>query len=144
MNKFVAFFLVVLIFVAVGPAIGTTAVFLGSVYPEIMKSAGYGLDIIFKGLGFVLFVGYLFGWAFALVAGIFVAVAGIWFRWNNFVAPVAAAVFSTLSGALFVPLIFQISAEPSGVTWFFPACLLATFVCWFLTRGIVRSAWPSV
>ena len=144
MNKFAAFFLVVVIFVVVGPAIGTTAVFLGSVYPEIMKSAGYGLDIIFKGLGFVLFVGYLFGWAFALVAGIFVAVTGIWMRWNNFLVSVAAAVFATLSGALFVPLIFQISAEPSGVVWFFPACLLATFVCWFLTRGIVRKAWLSV
>ena len=143
MNKLVALFLVVLIFVLVGPAIGTTAVFVGSVYPEIMKSAGYSLDIIFKGLGFVILIGYVLGWSFALVAGIFVAVAGIWFRWNNFLVPIAAAVTSTLLGALLVPAIFQIQAVPESVIWFFPACLLAVFICWFLTRGIVRRTWQS-
>jgi hypothetical protein len=109
-----------------------------------MKSANYGIRILFQGLGFVLFFGYIFGWVFALVAGIVVAVLGIFLRWNNFLVPVAGAVVSTLSGAAFVPLIFQIRAEPSGVTWFFPACLFATFVCWFLTRGIMRRTWPSV
>ncbi|MBY0532577.1 MAG: hypothetical protein K2P86_11465 [Xanthobacteraceae bacterium] len=143
MNKFAALFLVVLIFIVVGPAVGTLAVFVGSGFAEIMRSANYGIDILIRGLGFVLFFGYIFGWAFALVAGIFVAVAGIWFRWNSFLAPIAAALASTLSGALFVPVIFQLRAEPSGVIWFFPACLLATFVCWFLTRGIVRRTWQS-
>jgi hypothetical protein len=143
MNKFVGFFLVVLIFVAVGPAIGAIAVFVGSGYAEIMRNAQYGIGIVFQGLGFVMFFGYIFGWAFALIAGIFVAVAGIFFGWNNFLAPVGGAVTSTLSGAAIVPLIFQISADPSGVVWFFPACLLATFICWFLTRGIVRRTWPS-
>lgn len=144
MNKIVALFLVVVIFVVAGPAIGTLAVFVGSGFAEIMRSADYGIGILFRGLGFVLFFGYIFGWVFALVAGIVVAVAGIWLRWNSFLAPVAGAVVSTLSGALFVPLIFQIKADPAGATWFFPACLLATFVCWFLTRGIVRRTWPSV
>ena len=144
MNKFAALFLVVLIFVALGPAIGTLAVFVGSGYAEIMRNANYGLGIVFQGLGFVMFFGYLFGWAFALIAGIFVAVAGIWFRWNHFLVSVAAALVATLSGGLIVPLLFQIKADPAGVVWFFPACLLATFVCWFLTRGIVRRTWLSV
>jgi len=143
MNKFVGLLLTVLIFVAVGPAIATLAVFIGSGFAEIMKSANYGIGILFRGLSFVMFFGYIFGWAFALVAGLFVAIAGIWFRWNGFLAAIAAAVVSTLSGAAFVPLLFQIRADPSGVTWFFPACLLATFVCWFLTRSIVRRTWQS-
>jgi hypothetical protein len=143
MNKFVALLLTVLIFVVVGPGIGTLAVFIGSGFAEIMRSANYGIDILIRGLGFVMFFGYIFGWAFALVAGLFVAITGIWFRWNSFLAPIAAAVVSTLSGALLVPTIFQIRADPSGVTWFFPACLLATLVCWFLTRGIVRKTWQS-
>jgi hypothetical protein len=143
MNKFLALFLVVLIFVIVGPAVGTLAVFIGSGLAEIMRSANYGIDILFRGLGFVLFFGYIFGWAFALIAGLIVAIAGIWFRWNSFLAPVVAAAVSTSLGVFLVPVIFQIRAEPSNVTWFFPACLLATFVCWFLTRGIVRKTWPS-
>jgi hypothetical protein len=144
MNKFVGLFLVVLIFVGLGPAIGAFAVFVGSGYAEIVRSANYGFDILFRGLGFVMFIGYLFGWAFALVAGLFVAIAGIFARWNGFLAPVAAAAVSTLSGALLVPMMFRISADPAGALWFFPACLLATFICWFLTRGIVRRTWQSV
>jgi hypothetical protein len=143
MNKILALLLTVLIFVVVGPAVGALAAFIGSGFAEIMRNAQHGIGIIFQGLGFVLFFGYIFGWAFALVAAVVVAVLGIWFRWNNFLAPVAGAVVSTLTGALFVPVIFQMSAEPSNVTWFFPTCLLATFVCWFLTRGIVRRTWPS-
>lgn len=144
MNKFVALLLTVLIFVVVGPAIGVIAVFIGSGYGEIFRSANYGADILFKGLGFVLFFGYIFGWAFALIAGLFVAVAGIWFRWNSFLAPVAAALIATLLGGLLIPLILQIQADPAGLVWFFPACVLAAFVCWFLTRRIVRSTWQSV
>jgi hypothetical protein len=144
MNKFVGLFLVVLIFVGLGPAIGAFAVFVGSGYAEIVRSANYGFDILFRGLGFVMFIGYLFGWAFALVAGLFVAIAGIFARWNGFLAPVAAAAVSTLSGVLLVPMMFRISADPAGALWFFPTCLLATFICWFLTRGIVRRTWQSV
>jgi hypothetical protein len=109
-----------------------------------VRSANYGFDILFRGLGFVMFIGYLFGWAFALVAGLFVAIAGIFARWNGFLAPVAAAAVSTLSGVLLVPMMFRISADPAGALWFFPTCLLATFICWFLTRGIVRRTWQSV
>ena len=58
--------------------------------------------------------------------------------------PVVGAVVSTLAGALLVPVIFQMTAEPSSVTWFFPTCLFATFVCWLLTRGIVRRTWQTV
>jgi hypothetical protein len=144
MNKFVALLLTVLVFVVVGPAIGVLAVFFGTGYADIMRNAQYGIGIIFQGLSFVMLFGYIFGWSFALVAGLVVAIAGIWFRLNNLLAPVLAAVVSTLLGGLLVPLIFQIKADPSGVVWFFPACLLATVVCWYLTRGIVRRTWLSV
>jgi hypothetical protein len=144
MNKILAFVLTVLIFIVVGPAVGALAAFIGSGFSEIMRNAQHGIGIIFQGLGFVLFFGYIFGWAFALVAGLVVAILGIWLRWNNFLAPVVGAVVSTLAGAALVPVIFQMTAEPSSVTWFFPTCLFATFICWFLTRPIVRRTWPSV
>jgi hypothetical protein len=143
MNKFAALLLTVLVFLVVGPAIGVIAVFIGSGYGEIFRSANHGADILFRGFGFVLFFGYIFGWAFALIAGVVVAVAGIWMRWNNFLAPVAAALIATLSGGLLIPVLFQIQADPGGLAWFFPACLLAAFICWLLTRGIVRRTWLS-
>lgn len=144
MNKFLAFILVILIFAAVGPFVGTLVVFITSNYAEFSKLIqGYSFASLFKGFSFVLFLGYIFGSAFAVVAGIFVAVAGIWGKWNNFFVPVAAALVSTLSGALFIPVMFSMQADASGFTWFFPACLAATFVCWFLTRPIVRRTWPS-
>lgn len=143
MKKILMFLLVVLIFVALGPAVGTLAVFVGSVLPEIIKSSNIGIGV-FQGLSFVMFIGYVFGWAFALAAGVFVAAAGIWFGWNNFLAPVAGALFSTLAGGLSAPLIFQLQPDVSSLVWFLPACLLATFVCWYLTRGIVRRTWQSV
>jgi hypothetical protein len=144
MKKFVAFVLIVLVFAAVGPFVGALIVFVTSNYAEFSKLLeGYSFTSLFKGFSFVLFLSYIFGSAFAAVAGTFVAVAGLWARWNNFLVPVAAALFSTVSGFVLVPLIFGISAEPSGFTWFFPACLGATFVCWFLTRRFVRATWPS-
>jgi hypothetical protein len=145
MNKIIAFILVVIIFAGLGPFFGTVVVFVTSNYAEFAKLLeGASAAQIFGGFSFVLFLGYLFGTAFAVVAGVFVAVAGIWFRWNNLLAPVAAALVSTLSGAAFVPLMFQMPVDASGFTWFFPACLAATFVCWLLTRRIVRRTWPSV
>jgi hypothetical protein len=142
MPKILALVLVVLIFVAIGPLIGSLALWLGSNFSALTRG-NIDLSHFFNGFLFVLFFGYLLGFAFALIAGIFVAVAGVWMRWNNILMPLAAAAAATLLGFVLLPAFMNITVGDVGLHWLFLICLSGTFVCWLLTLPIVRRAWPS-
>lgn len=142
MSGILALVLVVLLFVAGGPLIGSLALWLGSNF-SALSSGNVSLEHFFNGFLFVLFFGYLLGLAFAVVAGIFVAVVGIWMRWNNILVPLAAAAAATLVGFALLPAAMNITMSDVGIHRLFLICLSGALVCWFLTRGLVRRTWPS-
>jgi hypothetical protein len=150
-SKAVAFALVILIFVALGPPVGST----GMLIFVVMGSLGQSSQSIGDQIGsflLLLFVSaplsYIVGATFAFVAGVVVATTGIFMRWNNFISSILAGV----AALLLVPLMGQLSSKNlirpetllaglrSELT---PVCLLAAFVCWFVTRGIVRATWQN-
>ncbi|MBY0532576.1 MAG: hypothetical protein K2P86_11460 [Xanthobacteraceae bacterium] len=93
-------------------------------------------------LWLILFFGYVVGIGYALIAGILVATAGIWGRRNNFLVPAVAALAASALGSYAVTLYFKPMHE-GNLIGVFPICLIATFVCWYFTRGIVRKTWQS-
>jgi hypothetical protein len=82
-------FSLLLIFIAIGPLIGSLSLWLGSNFSALSRG-NVGIDQFFNGFLFVLVFGYFLGFAFALISGIVVAAAGLWMRWNNFLVPIIA------------------------------------------------------
>ncbi|MBK8009254.1 MAG: hypothetical protein IPK23_13125 [Rhizobiales bacterium] len=142
-SKVIAFILVVLIFVAIGPLIGSLSLWLGSNFSALSRG-NVGIDQFFNGFLFVLVFGYFLGFAFALISGIVVAAAGLWMRWNNFLVPIIAAAIATLAGFVLLPAVMNITMADVGTHWLFLLCLSGAFVCWLLTIRIVRRTWQSV
>lgn len=141
-SKVLAFILAVLIFVVIGPLAGSLALWLGSNF-SMLTSGNVSLSNFFNGFMFVLLFGYVLGFAFALIAGLVVAVAGLWLRWNNLLVAFAAAAAATLSGYILLPAFMSITMGDVGVHWLFLLCLSATLLCWLLTLPIVRRTWQS-
>lgn len=147
-SRIKAFFLVVLVFAVLGPAIG------GLLYGAIVAFAVAGANSGAAGAytvvsGYLLFLllsvisGYLFGMPHALIAGAIVAAAGIWKQWNNVLVALAAGVIASVAGT-FIVLLGQPSAvDTTIVLWSMPSSLVAALVCWFITRSIVRATWTS-
>ncbi len=142
MSKALAFLLVLLIFVALGPGAGALALWVGSNYSALL-GGNMNIAYFFNGFLFVLMFGYLLGFIFALIAGVFVAVVGIWAKWNNILVPLVAAGVAALLGVYAAPVLFKVNADPAATPWLYPICLAGSLVCWFLTRRFVRRTWPS-
>jgi len=135
--------MVVAIFVAVGPLFGGFAIWFSFGVANLLGfgPTRYVLAQYLAVLPIFLLGGLVVGISYAPLAGIIVGVAGVWMRWNNFVVPIVAAVVANAIGAFLIMLYMPYTDKPKfGLL---PWCLLATFVCWFLTRGIVRRTWPS-
>lgn len=141
-----AFFLVLLLFAVLGPAVG--GVLFGAVAGALAawNSTAGPVAALFGYIAFVilaLIYAYVLGIAHALVAGVIVAVLGIWRRSNRAaVALLAGAIASVVGTAIahpFNPDFFRFAA----VLFYLPICLVAAWVCWYVTRGIVRATWPN-
>jgi hypothetical protein len=143
-----AFFLVVLTFVALGPPIG--GLLFGMVTTFIVAWVNSGGATMYNvGSGYIVLVGlsilfsYLFAIPHALIAGVIVAVAGIWWRWSNIFVALAAGAVASVAGTLPL-LVHQPGAvDPMRILYFMPSSLLAAFVCWYITRGIISATWNS-
>jgi hypothetical protein len=142
LSKTLAFVLVVLVFIVIGPAVGSLSLWTGSNFSALL-SGNMNIAYFFRGFLFVLMFGYLLGFVFALIAGIFVSIVGIWAKWNNLLVPVIAAGIAALLGIYVSPALFKAKADIAATPWLFPICLPAAFVCWFLTRRIVRATWQN-
>jgi hypothetical protein len=143
-----SFFIVIIIFIGLGPLVGSLAVWIAASVSKLVAADGNigspGPVGYFAALWLVLFFGYVIGIGYALVAGILVAVAGIWVRWNNLFVPFMAALAASLIGSYIVTLYyFRPLTNDWTITGIFPICLVATLVCWYVTRGIVRATWQS-
>ena len=143
----VAFFLVVLVFAALGPAVG--GVLFGAITGASVawNSSAGPVAVVFGYIAFVFLTviyAYFLGIAHALVAGVIVAATGIWKQWNNVVVPLLAGAIASVVGTgvayPFDPEFFSAAA----VLIYLPICLVAALVCWYITRGIVRATWQSV
>jgi hypothetical protein len=144
-----AYFLVTVIFLGIGPLVGSLAVWIAASVSKFVAANGNigspGPVGYLAALWLVLFFGYVIGIGYALVAGVLVAVAGIWMRWNNLFVPFVAALAASLIGSYIVTLYnLRPLTNDWTITGIFPICLVATLVCWYVTRGIVRATWQSV
>lgn len=142
----VAFFLVLLVFAALGPAVG--GILFGAVTGALVawNSSAGPVAVVFGYIAFVFLVviyAYFLGIAHALVAGVIVAATGIWKQWNNVIVPLLAGAVASVAGTAvaypFNPEFFNAAA----VLIYLPICLVAALVCWYITRGIVRATWQS-
>lgn len=140
-----AFALVLLVFVGLGPLVGSLALWIPVSVMRVVNMGVSHADPVgyFSALAVVLFFGYLIGIVYALIAGLVVAVAGIFMRWNNVLVPVAAAALASLIGPYIPWLYSKLFSGQMDWTGIFPICLIAALVCWFFTRGIVRATWQS-
>jgi hypothetical protein len=143
-----AFFLVVLTFAALGPPIGGLLFGMVTTFSVAWVNSG-GATMYNVGSGYIVLVGlsvffsYLFAIPHALIAGVIVAVAGIWWRWSNVFVALAAGAVASVAGTLPL-LVHQPGAiDPMRIFYFMPSSLLAAFVCWYITRGIVRATWQN-
>jgi hypothetical protein len=102
-----SFFVVVVIFVSFGPLVGGLAVWI-SVSAARLVNIGISNDPIgyFSMLALILLFCHLVGIVYALIAGIVVASAGIFMRWNNLLVPFLAAAAASLIGP-FVPWFYS-------------------------------------
>lgn len=141
-SKTASFIVIVLIFVAIGPLVGSLALWLGSNFSALSRG-NISIGQFFNGFLFVLVFGYFLGFVFGLISGIVVAVAGLWMRWNNFLVPFIAAALATLSGFVLLPAFMNVTMTDVGAHWLFLLCLSGAFVCWLLTLRIVRRTWQS-
>lgn len=137
--------LVVIIFIGLGPLAGGLAVWIFISVPRVINMGIGHSDPVgyMQVLAFILFFGYVIGIGYALVAGIVVAVAGIWMRWNNLLTPFLAAAIATIVGTYVISLGVPEVMGDTKLPGMFAICLLAALVCWFLTRGIVRATWQD-
>lgn len=133
--------LVVIIFAGVGPFIGGLVLLQDATISNPAASFGGGISGYFDKVLFTLILGYVFGVGYAFIAGVIVAVTGIWMKLNNFLVPLVAGV--AVSALPVGWLYFGTTVNFGMIPWLLPICLIAAFICWFLTRGIVRRTWQS-
>ena len=143
-TRVVRFLIVVIIFALLGPLVGGIAVWAASTAYAVSIGAvpAEQLPLLFVTLTLIVFGAYPTGIYFALAAGIIVGAAGIWGRWNGLPVPVIAAAIASL--LVWLPTSLSLAprwGEPKLAVTFL-ICLLASIVCWFAVRGIVRSTWP--
>lgn len=143
-----AFFFVVLVFAALGPAVGGLA--FGSVAGVIVTRANSGgadiLTLIYRYVAFVAFsmlFSYFLGIAHALIAGVVVAAAGIWKQWNNILVALAAGIIASVTGTVALHFRQLELVDTTGILWFMPSSLAAALACWYLTRSTIRATWNS-
>jgi hypothetical protein len=141
-----AFFLVVLTFVVLGPAVGGFLFGLVAAFAAAWANSG-GASVLTIVSGYIVFVllsvlfAYLFAIPHALIAGVIVAVAGLWWRWSNIFVALAAGAAASIAGTLVVLVQEPEAIDPMRVLYFMPSSLLAAFVCWYITRGVISATW---
>jgi hypothetical protein len=143
-----AFFLVVLTFAALGPPIGGLLFGMVTTFTVAWANSG-GASVYNVVSGYIVLVGlsilfsYVFAIPHALIAGVIVAVAGIWWRWSNIFVALAAGAVASIAGTLVLLVQQPGAADPMRIFYFMPSSLLAAFVCWYITRGIISATWHS-
>lgn len=145
-SKGVTFFLVVLVFAGLGPAIGGG---LFGAVAGLFAGQNSGLSLLASIPGYIFFVllailyAYFLGMAHALIAGIIVGAAGIWMRWNNLFVALVAGCVASLIGTLLLQIVREGIFDAAGFHFFIPSSIAAALVCWYVTRGMVRRTWRS-
>jgi hypothetical protein len=119
-----AFFLVVLIFAVLGPAIG--GLVFGLVMMGLTVGSSSSANVIL-----VFFTSVLVTLMTAL-------------QWNNLLAPLVAGVTASAVATFLMQFVFSDFFFGNLFMIYLPICLVAALVCWYVTRKLVRSTWPSV
>jgi hypothetical protein len=142
-----AFFLVVLIFAVLGPAIG--GLIFGLVMMGLAVSAISITNIVPTVSSFIpitfltILFGYPFGIAYALIVGALVAAAGIWLQWNNIFVPLVASIVASVAGTFLMQFFIEKFFRTHTVIIYLPICAVAALVCWHVTRGMIRATWSN-
>jgi hypothetical protein len=136
-----------MVFVLVGPPIGGVVFWIEALAlalwegRAVMPGAVRLEDIRFLFVATLL--SYLYGGPFAVASGVLHAAAAIWLRQNSIMVPITAAVVvSAAGGALLVLSAARgaLMVLMGGLTIILPASLVASLVCWYLTRQWLRAA----
>lgn len=138
------FFVVVLIFVLVGPPVGAI-VFLGMLAVWIAKGSDPGA--IGSVFAFLTLYGIIFSW---FIGGLPAALTGLAFAtWQTFAGPVrwTAAALVGLAAGLLVALaagdIARDIGDPPMLPLYLVTCLAATMACWLMARSFVTAGAPA-
>jgi hypothetical protein len=129
------FFLIVISFMAIGPAVGGLVAWCMFLVLAYMRQTVGRVDAWPNILGTVLLFAYPIGAPFAAIAGIAHAVSAIWLQKISVVLPIVAALIAN------VPLLVVGSLSAAYREFLFypivvlPASLVASIVCWRLTRN---------
>jgi hypothetical protein len=67
---------------------------------------------------------------------------GVLGHWNGFLVPVVAAAIASLVVVLATKFLSPPESPGLKIVGIFSLCLIASLVCWFAIRDIVRAAWP--
>ena len=135
---------VVAIFGLLGPLVGGTVLWVVATVHGFFSGVGSAAPqwTILLSLLFVIVFAYPAGIAFALLAGMFVAAAGVWARWNGIIVPIISAGLACALVLLLAEFLPSSAWGEPKLIGILPICLIASLVCWFVTRDIVRSTWP--
>jgi hypothetical protein len=136
------FIFIVGIFVIVGPPIGGVTVWATLAASSLIQQ-GVLLPEAPGMLFLSIIYAYPLGAPFALAAGVIHAVAAIRWRTSSVLVPIIAALTVNAIGlALFVwmkPWMGGYGSEfVSGLVIFLPPSLVASLVCWRISRGLLR------
>jgi hypothetical protein len=137
------FIVIVAVFLLVGPPVGGAVVWAFVVLN--MSLLDYGAPHALPMLFMTVLYAYPLGAPFALAVGIVHAIAAIRLKQNSFLVPLVAAILVTVVG---IGLFVAIKPWPgtyggevlAGLVLSMPPSLVASFVCWRLTRSVARMA----
>jgi hypothetical protein len=137
------FIVIVAVFLLVGPPVGGAVVWAFVVLN--MSLGDYGVPHALPMLFVTALYAYPLGAPFAIAVGIIHAIAAIRMNQNSFLVPLVAAILVAVVGiALFVaikPWPGTYGGEVlAGLVLSLPPSLVASFVCWRLTRSVARMA----
>ncbi len=143
-SRLLRFIGIVGVFLIVGPAVGGLTFWLsvralsGLWRPDLPPYSVEWLVIS------ILFA-YPLGAPFAFAAGIFHAVAAIWWRWRNVWLPLAAggtiSVIGSAVSSLLHPRWDTLAGEfLAGLLLTLPTSVVASLICWRLTRSLLSMA----
>ncbi len=134
------FFVVVLIFLLVGPPVGA-AVFLAMIAVWVGQSSDPGT--VASVFAVLTIYGLLFSWFFG---GLPAALTGLVFAtWQTFVGPVRATIAAVAGIAAGLLLTFGAGdiardiGDPPMFPLYLVTCLAATMACWLLARSFVTA-----